>query len=74
VKTGQKLQALCSDREGRYNGREVAKYFQTKGISTEWMTADTPQHDGISECMNRMLAEKVLSILSDADLVTPYGA
>jgi transposase InsO family protein len=59
---------LRSDGGGKYTGNVPTQYFEEKGIQQEITTADTPQHNGVAERMNRTLLDKVRAMLNDADL------
>jgi transposase InsO family protein len=68
LQTGHKVKIVRSDGGGEYDSREVTRFLQDKGISQELTTPATPQHNGVSERMNRTLLERVRSMLDDADL------
>jgi len=52
VKTGCQMQTVRSDGGGEYDSKIVTAYLQERGITQELMTPDTPQHNGVVECMN----------------------
>lgn len=70
--TGQSVKILRSDGGGEYIGSALTEYLKGKGIRQELTTADTPQHNGVAECMNKTLLDKVRSMLLDADLPELY--
>jgi hypothetical protein len=72
LETGQRLRVLRSDGGGEYTGDAVAKYLEDRGIKHEVTTPDTPQHNGVAECMNRTLLDKVRAMLHGADLPKSY--
>jgi hypothetical protein len=72
VEMGQCLHILRSDRGGEYTGGDLGKYLEEKGIQQELTTPDMPQHNGIAECMNRTLLDKVRAMLIDAKLPESY--
>jgi hypothetical protein len=65
---GKNIKVLRSDRGGEYTGNVPTKFFTEKGIRQEVTTADTPEHNGVSEQMNRTLLDKVRTMLADANL------
>ena len=70
--TGQSVKILRSDGSGEYIGSALTEYLKGKGIRQELTTADTPQHNGVAERMNKTLLDKVRSMLLDADLPELY--
>jgi gag-polypeptide of LTR copia-type/GAG-pre-integrase domain/Integrase core domain/C2H2 zinc-finger len=72
LETGQSLKVLRSDGGGKYTAGEMQRFLQDKGIKHEMTTANTPQHNGVAECMNRTLVERVQTMLIDADLPESY--
>jgi hypothetical protein len=66
--TGKALKVLRSDGGGEYTGNVSTHYFEQKGIRQEITTADTAEHNGVAECMNRTLLDKVRAMLNDANL------
>jgi len=72
LETGQHVRALRSDGGGEYTGGDMMAYLDSKGIQSEVTTPYTPQHNGVSERMNRTLLDKVWAMLADADLPQLY--
>ncbi|THH12525.1 hypothetical protein EW146_g7606 [Bondarzewia mesenterica] len=72
IETGEKSAALRSDAGGEYSGARIIAFLKRKGIEHEVPTAETPEHDGVSERMNRNLVEKARSMLADAKLPKSY--
>jgi hypothetical protein len=68
VETGSRVQVLRSNGGGEYAGKVAKHYLEGKGIEHEMMTAHTPQHNDVAECMNWTLLDKVHSTLTNADL------
>jgi len=68
VKTSKRTQTIQSDGGGEYDSKVVMAYLQERGISQELTTPDTPQHNGISEHMNRTLLNMARSMLEDTKL------
>jgi len=72
LETGHKLKVLRSDGGGEYTAGEVQSFLKDKGAKHEMTTADTPQHNGVAERMNRTLVEWVCTMLIDAELPDGY--
>ena len=72
LKTSQKLKVLRSDRGGKYTTGEVQSFLKEKGIKHELTTADTPQHNGVAECINCTLVKQVCTMLVEAELPNAY--
>ena len=72
LETGQRLKVLRSDGGGEYTAGELQSFLKDKGIKHELTTADTPQHNGVAERMNRTLVERVRAMLIDAELPDSY--
>jgi hypothetical protein len=70
--TGKRLKVLQTDGGGEYIASAVQEFLKSKGIQHEITTPDTPQHNGVAERMNRMLLDKVRSMLHDASLPEMY--
>jgi len=72
LETGLKVKALRSDGGGEYTAKHVQQYLEDRGITHEMTTADTPQHNGVAERLNRTLLDKTRAMLSDANLPKSY--
>jgi hypothetical protein len=72
LETGLKVKSLRSDSGGEYTAKHVQQFLTDCGIKHEIMTADTPQHNGVAECLNCMLLNKTHAMLSDANLPKTY--
>jgi transposase InsO family protein len=73
TETGKRVKILRSDGGGEYIGSAVTEYLKGKGIvKQELTTADTPQHNGVAERMNRTLLNNVRAMLADADLPNTF--
>jgi transposase InsO family protein len=62
------IKRLRSDRGGEYTGHEFTDFLREQGTERRLTTADTPQHNGIAESLNRRLLERVRALLHQADL------
>jgi transposase InsO family protein len=69
---GKRLKVLQTDGGGEYIGGSVQKFLEEKGIWHEITMPGTLQHNGITERMNRMLVERVWTMLLDANLPESY--
>jgi hypothetical protein len=65
-KKGWKVEVLNSDGGGEYVGEEIAKVCNDNGIEQQFTAPYTPQQNGISENMNRILTEHASCLLNDA--------
>jgi len=72
LKTSQKLKVLRSDGGGEYTAGEVQSFLKEKGIKHKLTTADTLQHNGVAEHMNRTLVKWVHTMLVEAELPDTY--
>jgi hypothetical protein len=72
LETGLKVKTLRSDRGGEYTAKHVQQYLEDHSIKHEMTTANTPQHNGIAECLNCMLLKKTWAMLSNANLPESY--
>jgi transposase InsO family protein len=52
--------------------RHVQQFLEDHGIRHKMMTADTLQHNGVAERLNRTLLDKTHAILSNANLPKSY--
>ena len=55
--TGKKYQCLRSNNGGEYQRKEFDSYCSYHGIHREKIAPRTPQENGLSERMNRMIME-----------------
>jgi len=72
LETGHRLKVLRSDGGGEYIAGEVQSFLKDKGVKHEMTTADTLQHNGVAEHMNRTLVKWVRTMLIDAKLPDGY--
>ncbi|HEX4706357.1 MAG TPA: reverse transcriptase domain-containing protein, partial [Candidatus Udaeobacter sp.] len=72
VETGKRTRILRSDGGGEYTGAVVQNFLRERGIKHEVTTPETPQHNGVSERMNRTLLDKVRTMLYDSSLPPSY--
>jgi hypothetical protein len=56
---------LRSDRGGEFTSNELTKYLKSEGTERR---ADTPQHNGVAEALNRQILEHVRAMLHQSGL------
>ncbi len=62
------IKVLHSDRGGEYLSEEFDKHLAATGTARQLTVHDTPQLNGVAECLNRTLVEKVWVLLHMAGL------
>ena len=72
--TGRKIKVLRSDNGTEYRNDQFSIFYRKEGISRHFTIRDTPQQNGVVECMNRTLLEKVRCMLSNAGLGKQFWA
>jgi hypothetical protein len=72
LETRLKVKTLRSDGGGEYMARHVKDYLVECGIKHEVMTPDTPQHNRVTERLNRMLLDKAQAMLANTNLPKSY--
>jgi GAG-pre-integrase domain len=70
--TGKQLKILWSNSGGEYTGNMATKFFKEHGIKQEITTTNTSQHNGVAECMNYTLLDKVRTMLTNASLPNSF--
>jgi hypothetical protein len=63
-----RIKRLRSDCGGEFTSNEFTAYLQQQGTERRLTTADTPQHNGVAESLNRRLMERTRAILHQAGL------
>src|SRR3954468_24967821 len=64
----KKIKFLRSDRGGEYLSYEFGEHLKKCGILSQLTPPGTPQHNGVSEHLNRTLLDMVCSMMSLTDL------
>ena len=64
----RKIKVLRDDKGGEYMSNEMAQYLREHGIQREHTVRATPQQNGAAERGNRVMAEGVTCMLSEAKL------
>jgi len=65
---GVHIKRLRSDCSGEFTSNQFTSYLREQGTERRLTTADTPQHNGVAESLNRRLLERTHAILHQADL------
>jgi transposase InsO family protein len=66
--TGCYIGALRDNKGGEYVTGAFEKFLADAGIRREHTIRDTPQQNGVSECMNRSISEGITTVLSQSGL------
>lgn len=66
IQTQYYVMRFHSDGGGEYKSKELKEQMDVRGITLTHTTADTPQHNGVAERINRTLFELVRSFLIHA--------
>ena len=72
--SGKKLKCLRTDNGGEYVSHEFKNFCEMRGIKRELTAPGNPAQNGVAERMNRMINERVLSMLSNAGLTQGFWA
>ena len=70
--TGEWVNFFHSNGGGEFGSKELADYFESKGIHHKKTNAYTPQENGITEWMNRTIVEMAHTLLSEGNLPLTY--
>ena len=65
---GAKIKKLCSNRGGKFTGKDFDKFLNEQGTKRRLTTHDTPQHNGVAESLNRCLLKCVRAMRHDSRL------
>ncbi|GLB45851.1 putative reverse transcriptase (RNA-dependent DNA polymerase) [Lyophyllum shimeji] len=63
-----KIKVPHSDRGGEYLGKEFTLYLKSKGTEQKLTVHDTPQHNSVVECRNRIIVERIRALLHFSSL------
>ncbi len=63
--TGHKLKVLHTDGGGKYFSNEFTEYLKGHGIIHEKTNPDTPQENGVAECVNRTMVSMTIAMLEN---------
>ena len=68
TQSNMKVKSLRSDNGGEYISKEFSNFCKQRGIKREFTAPYTPAQNGVAEQMNRTIQERILSMLSQANL------
>ncbi|KAL3695354.1 hypothetical protein R1sor_009430 [Riccia sorocarpa] len=74
AETGQRVRGLRTDRGGEFLSKAFIQFCHTHGIHMQLTVAATPQQNGVAERRNRMLLEKMRSLMISCDAPKPLWA
>ena len=72
--TGKRIKILRYDNGGEYTSRIFYEYLKSKGIQRQFSVPRTPEQNGVSERMNRIIQEMARSMIHGAGLSDIYWA
>ena len=72
--TEKQMKCLCTDNSLKFCSSEFSSFYQTEGIVRYLTVLSTPQQNGVTERMNRILIEKVRCLLSNSGLSKSFWA
>ena len=67
-RTGREINFLRTKNGGEFTSLEFEKYCKEEGIARHKTNVYTPKQNGVAERMNKNLLERVMSMLSNANL------
>jgi hypothetical protein len=65
---GVHIKRLRSDRGGEFKSNKFTEFLQEQGTERRLTTANTPQHNGVAESLNRRLAERTRAMRHQAKM------
>ena len=68
TQTGKIVKRLRTDNGGEFKNDLFLKVCEEEGIVRHFTVRYTPQQNGMTKCINRILLEKVQCMLSNAGL------
>lgn len=68
TQSGERVQAIRTDRGGEYLNASLKEFYKAKGIISQTTAPYSPQQNGSAERLNRTLVEKVRAMLLEAGL------
>ena len=72
VETGEWVNFFCSNGGGEFGSKELADYFESKGINHKKMNTYTPQENVITEQINRTIVKMAHTLLLNENLPLTY--
>ena len=74
TQTSRNVKRLCLENGGKYKNDNFLQICQDEGIVRHFNVQDISQQNGVAECMNQTILEKVWCILSNAGLGKKFWA
>lgn len=74
LEMGHKLKKLRTDNGGEYLNAPFTNFLKERGILLETTTPETPEQNGLSECVNRTIVERTQTMLHDSSLTLGFWA
>lgn len=68
TQSGRKLKRVRTDRGREYLNQELGEFFKSKGVVHQTAAPYTPEQNGRAERLNRTLQERMIAMLTDAEL------
>ena len=72
TQTDKKVKCLWSDKSGEYVSKAFQDFCDAKGIKRKFPALYNPPQNGVVERMNRIIQEKIRSMLSNANLPNKF--
>ena len=74
TQSGRKLKAFHSNNGGEYIAKKFVNFCAKRGIKREFTASYTPAQNGAAERMNITIQERIVSMLSHANLTQGFWA
>ena len=74
IESSRRVIKLRTDNGGEYVSQEFETYSKSKGIQHEFTVLHSPEQNGVTERMNRTLAESAGAMIAHAHLPNDYWA
>ena len=72
--TGKRIKILRTDNGSEYTSKHFEKYLKNRGIQHQKTVPYTPEQNGITECANRTIVERVRTMLHEQHLDPEFWA
>lgn len=74
LQTGCRIKAIRTDNGGEYTSKRFENLLSSAGIQSQFTAPDSPEFNGVSERLNRTLADKVRALLLQSNLPLEFWA
>jgi len=68
IETGKKANLLRTDGGSEYMGTEFQEWLKSRGMHHEVTNTNTPQENGVAECLNRTVLEMTRTMMHKSNL------